>query len=231
MISYKQIKPSGFLLIDKPSGWTSFDVVAKLRVITKIKKIGHCGTLDPLATGLLIIAIGRLATKRLGKLQKQTKVYKVDFELGKTADTYDVTGAICQQSVDQWPTIKVLTSVLNKFIGPQEQVPPMYSAKKINGQKLYNLARQGKVINRPAQKIVIYNLEIIDYKPPMLSLIITCSAGTYVRSFGHDLGLALNTGAIMTALQRLAIGDQLLKDAQPLCKINQDNWQDFLFTF
>jgi len=223
-------KKSGFIIINKPVDFTSHDVVAILRGITSIKKIGHAGTLDPFATGDLICAIGREATREIDKFVKLDKEYEATLKLGATTDTYDKEGQIINK--EQETRNKKQTDVqkiLEKFIGKQEQIPPMFSAKKVGGQKLYKLARAGKVIKRKPCKIEIYDIKLIKYKWPNLGIKVNCSTGTYIRSLGHDIGQALGCGAYLEELKRTAVGEFKLKTAVDLKKLNKDNWQKYLF--
>jgi tRNA pseudouridine55 synthase len=199
--------PSGILLINKPVGPTSHDIISRLRRLTGIKKIGHAGTLDPFASGLLICAVGREATKTIDQFGGLPKEYEAVFYLGATTDTYDRMGQITEREVKKQPTKEEISLVLGKFLGKIEQVPPMFSAKKVNGQKLYDLARAGKTIERQANSIEIFNLEILDYEWPRLSLRINCSKGTYIRSLAFDMGEALGVGAYVEELVRTKIGD------------------------
>lgn len=221
---------SGFLLLDKPSGPTSHDMVYRLRRITGIKKIGHAGTLDPLASGLLIMAISRAATKQIDSLAKQTKTYEAIFQLGGTSDTEDRLGQIEETKNCQPLTVKDLQTVLTTFLGEQEQVPPMYSAKKIAGKKLYELARKGQVIERQPGQITIYKIDLIDYTWPQVKLTITCSAGTYIRSIARDLGQKLGCGAYLAELRRTAIGDYLVDKAVNPEELTAENWTSFLIS-
>ncbi len=218
---------SGYILIDKAKTWTSFDVVAKLRGITGVKKIGHAGTLDPIATGLLIVAIGRDATKHIDEYMKMDKVYIVKAKLGEESATYDTEGEIIIKESDEVEE-KNLIDVINKYIGETEQIPPMYSAKKIKGKKLYELARQGKEVEREPVKININNIELINYEYPWFEMKVDCGSGTYIRSLVHDIGKDLNTGAVMYELRRVSIGDFNIKKAVQIEQLNSDSWQDYL---
>jgi tRNA pseudouridine55 synthase len=203
---------SGFLLIDKAKGWTSFDVVAKLRRITGIRKIGHTGTLDPMATGLLIVAVGRGATKRINEFMKQDKKYIAEVTLGANTDTYDAEGEVIPVS-DHQPTLDDIQNALTHFIGEIDQVPPMYSAKKVGGKKLYELAREGKTIERKPSRVHIYEIEVLEYAYPTLKLEVHCGSGTYIRSLAYDLGVVLKTGAFLSGLRRISISSHLVEDA------------------
>lgn len=223
------MKQSGFLLIDKPKGWTSFDIVAKLRSICKIKKIGHAGTLDPMATGLLIVAIGREATKRIDEFKAQEKVYEAEIEFGMVSDTYDTEGKVerLELSVDRLER-GVIEKGLKSFIGEIEQMPPAFSAKKIKGVPAYKLARQGKEVDLKPSIVEIKTIEILNFDWPKLELEITCGPGTYIRSLAHDLGQDLQVGAILTVLKRTRIGNFDLSQAVKLEQLTIDNWQSFV---
>lgn len=218
---------SGFLLIDKEKDWTSFDVVAKLRGITKIKKIGHAGTLDPFATGLLIVAIGK-ATRLLQLLLGQNKTYLATMILGQTSNTHDQTGVVvvndsCRQDI----TLAEVEETLRKFLGQQLQTPPMFSAKKINGKKLYELARKGLEIERQAKAIEIYKIEVVSYKFPEVKFIVSCSTGTYIRTLAADIGQALGCGALLAELRRTAIAKAEITSAVTLKQVTED-WEKYL---
>jgi tRNA pseudouridine55 synthase len=217
-----------FLLINKPPGITSHDVIDKLRRITGIKRIGHAGTLDPFATGLLIVGLDRQSTKELGLISKLDKTYETTLKLGAISDTYDLTGKITQTANYKPSTVSCqLSSVLKKFIGEQLQLPPIYSAKKIRGKKAYELARQGKIPKLKPQKIVIYDIKLkkINKSDSYLLMTVSCSSGTYIRSLAHDIGQALGSGAYLTKLIRTQIGPFKLSAAVELKKLTAQNWQ------
>lgn len=215
---------NNFLLIDKPVGWTSFDAVnflrSKLRRETGNKKIkvGHAGTLDPFATGLLIVAVGRENTKRIDEFQKLPKTYITTLHLGATTDTFDCTGVITENLNKKIPTESEITTILNNFIGLQLQLPPMYSAKKIGGQRLYKLARQGKEVERQPNEITIYNIKLINYSYPELTIEVQCSTGTYIRTLANDIGQKLGVGAYCRTLRRTTIGDYNVDQASKIEK-------------
>ncbi len=219
---------SGFIIINKPVGPTSHDIVNQLRKITGIKKIGHAGTLDPFASGVLVLAIGREATKQIDKIVQTEKEYKADLYLGAVTDTYDRTGKITEEKKVEKIEEKKIEEILKSFRGEQEQVPPMFSAKKIKGQKLYKLARQGREVERKPVKINISKIQLVKYSFPRLKIRVRCSKGTYIRSLAHDIGQKLGCGAYLEELQRTAVGDYALKESIDLDKINKDNWQKFL---
>ena len=191
---------SGLIVINKEAGFTSFDVVAKLRGILHMKKIGHTGTLDPSACGVLPIVIGK-ATKAVDFMDDHDKAYIATIEFGKTTDTYDSDGEVLKTS-DLVVTKEEVEEELLKFMGKQKQLPPMYSAKKVNGKKLYELARKGIEIERVACDIEIYDLKLISFSYPEAKISVSCSKGTYIRSLIHDLGQNLGCGAMMTGLLR-----------------------------
>ncbi len=221
-------KPSGFVYFDKPAGITSHGAVAFFRRITGVKKIGHAGTLDPFATGLLILGIGRDFTKRLDEFLKKDKEYEAILRLGKTTDTYDCEGRILSEYSGEKILRKKIEETINCFFGRQEQIPPMFSAKKINGKKLYELARKGLEVERKPSRIEIHQIKILKYRWPELKLRIKCSSGTYIRSLAHDFGQKIGCGAYLSALRRTAIGKIKVKKAVRKDKINQENWSKLL---
>lgn len=219
--------PSGFLLIDKPEGITSHDCVDALRRITGIRKIGHAGTLDPFATGLLIIGVGA-STKLLGRAIGLDKRYDATLQLGATSTTDDRTGEIRPVAWSMKPetwNMENIENVLKNFVGEIEQIPPMYSAKKIGGKKLYELARKGKIVERTAARVHIYSLRIISHEWPLLHLAIHCSKGTYIRALARDVGETLGTGAYVEELRRTAIGPFTIAEAVPLRDLAGAQWK------
>lgn len=224
----KIIKMAGFLLINKPPGMTSHDVVDKLRQITGIKKIGHAGTLDPFASGLLILGISREATKRLSKFLKLDKEYIATLKLGAESDTFDREGKITEKKVKRIPTLEEVKEILKSFLGEIEQIPPAFSAKKIRGKKAYELARKGVEVKLKPERVKIYQISVLDYKFPFLKIKVNCSSGTYIRSLASDIGKKLKCGAYLEDLVRTKIGKFSLEDAVSLEKINHENWRNFL---
>jgi tRNA pseudouridine55 synthase len=205
----------GILLVDKEKGITSYDVIRKVKKeYPRNTKIGHTGTLDPFATGLLIILIGRPATKLMDKFHKFKKRYIVEAQFGFETNTQDITGKIISKSNDGIiPTKKDIQSTINsKFIGKIYQIPPKYSAKKIKGRKAYELAREGKIFQLEPKEIEIYELKIVDYKYPNIKLEIFCSTGTYIRTIVKDLARILGTYATATELTRTQIGPFSIED-------------------
>ena len=200
----------GVLLVDKPAGKTSFYLVHRLRHLTGIKKIGHAGTLDPFATGVMVMLIGKSATTCSDQLICEDKQYLATLRLGATTPTYDCDGIITPVS-DREPSLEEIQSVLETFQGDILQIPPMYSAKKIQGKKLYELARKGIEIERAPQKVHL-DITLVEYNYPNLILDITCSKGTYIRSLAHDIGAKLHVGSYLEKLIRLRSGQFLLED-------------------
>ena len=193
---------NGIILVDKPKDFTSFDVCAKMRGILKTRSVGHGGTLDPMATGVLPIFVGR-ATKCCDILPISDKTYIAGLKLGITTDTEDITGAVLAQS-DVKITKDQLHKVVGSFVGNISQVPPMYSAVKVNGKKLYDLARQGITVERKARSITIYSINILseDYEKNEFILEVSCSKGTYIRTLCSDIGRALGCGGTLFSLRR-----------------------------
>jgi len=220
----------GFLLIDKPKGITSHDVVDYLREKIGLKKIGHAGTLDPIATGLLIVGVGREATRQLSFFLKMDKEYIGEIKLGGISDTYDREGKIKKKKIIEIPSRERVEKIVRGFVGKIKQTPPIFSAKKFKGKKLYTLARKGEKI-KPAQVLVeIYNISILDYNWPSLRIKVKCSSGTYIRSLAHDIGKKLGTGGYLEKLCRTKIGRFKLENAKKLNEITSRNWQKFLFS-
>lgn len=200
------------ILIDKPVNWTSFDVVAKIRSLIKIKKVGHAGTLDPLATGLLIICTGK-KTKEISDYQNLKKTYTGKITLGKISPSMDLATEISEKQLPENLTEKKILSVRNKFLGKIEQVPPMYSAIKKNGKALYKLARKGKEVEREPREVEIYSFDIAKIDLPDIHFEITCSKGTYVRVIANDFGEELGCGGVLSSLRRTGIGEYKVDDA------------------
>ncbi len=224
------MKDSGFILINKPAGITSHDVVDRLRKITKVKKIGHAGTLDPFATGLLICGIGRETTKRLDIFLKQDKEYVAQLKLGFISDTYDREGKI-EEKKGKKPSLPEINKAVDGFEGETEQKPPMFSAKKIKGKKLYQLARKGIEIELKPHKVVIKKIEVLNYNYPVLEIKVSCSSGTYIRSLANDMGEKLKCGAYLQELCRTKIGQVSLEQAVKLSALTPENWPNLLFDF
>ena len=198
--------------INKPAGWTSFDVVKKVRGIIKENKVGHAGTLDPFADGVLVLGTGP-DTKKLTDITMASKTYRAELTLGKSTDTQDRDGKISKEAVVPELTRETINVVLASFDGIQEQIPPMYSAKHVNGQRLYKLARRNKTVERAPVKITIYQISLLDYNEPVITFEVTCSKGTYVRVLGADIAAKLGTVGHLTALTRTSVGSYHIADA------------------
>lgn len=218
------------LLIDKPAEWTSFDVVAKIRGMRRAAfkaqglqptkrqlKVGHAGTLDPFATGLLIILLGE-ATRRSDEFLKQDKTYEATITLGATSSTGDIEGELTRVN-DSRPSDAAVEAAMSVFTGPITQIPPAYSAIKVNGQRAYKLARKGHDVEIPARQVTIHSLEVVQYAYPELKIRTHVSSGTYIRSLAEDIGKELGTGAYCSALRRTAIGDVNIADATEVEKL------------
>lgn len=216
----------GVINIYKPIGITSFDVVRTVRKLSHVKKVGHTGTLDPLATGVLPICIGR-GTKIVDYIMSENKIYVAELKLGIVTETFDREGAIIKEHpvTNNEDTIE---NVIHSFIGEIEQVPPMYSALKVNGKKLYELARQGITIERKSRKIKISNIEIIDFHIPYIKMKVYCSKGTYIRSLCYDIGEKLGCGGTMWNLERISTGIFNKETSVNIEDLNEDNINNFL---
>lgn len=207
----------GIIVVHKEKGFTSFDVVAKLRGILKQKKIGHTGTLDPDATGVLPVCLG-CATKLCDMLTDTTKVYEAELLLGVITDTQDTSGVVLEEKrVDV--TEGEVREVIAGFVGVQQQIPPMYSALKVDGKKLYELAREGKTVERKAREITIEKIEILDISLPKVRMLVTCSKGTYIRTLCNDIGEKLGCGGAMASLIRRKTAGFSLEEAKTLDEI------------
>ena len=212
---------SGILVMNKPQGFTSFDVIGKLRGILKMRRLGHTGTLDPMAEGVLPVLIGT-AAKACDILPDETKAYRAGFRLGTVTDTQDSTGNVLETH-DADVTEAELLAVLPQFTGEIRQIPPMYSAVQINGKRLYELARAGKEIERPARTVTVHSLTLTEFDPAAQcgTLEIVCGKGTYVRTVIHDLGRTLGCGGCMTSLVRTAACGFTLADAHTFDEVQQ----------
>lgn len=217
---------NGILLIDKPRDFTSHDVVAKLRGICHERRIGHSGTLDPMATGLLVVFIGR-ATRAVQFAENDEKEYLAGLRTGLVTDTQDITGSVlerCDKTVSQ----QELAAVMKNFTGDILQIPPMYSAIKVNGQKLYALARKGVEVEREPRKITIKAMELTGKNDEDFCLRVVCSKGTYIRTLCHDMGQSLGTGAALSSLRRTRAGAFSINDAHTLEEISANGAEGFL---
>ena len=209
----------GIIVVNKPKGITSFDVIRKLKKILKTKKIGHTGTLDPLATGVMLMCVGKV-TKLASDLEAKDKVYIADFDIGYATDTYDIEGKkIAENIIDV--SKEDLEQSIKKFIGNIKQVPPMYSAIKIDGNKLYHLARKGIEVERPERDVTIEYINLLDFKDNKAKIETKVSKGCYIRSLIYDIGQDLGTYATMTALQRKQVGDYSLENSYSLEQIEE----------
>lgn len=218
-----------FLLVDKGKGMTSHDVVDRIRKITGEKKVGHAGTLDPNATGLLIVGVKKDATKRLSEISGKNKTYVAELFLGEERDTDDVEGkTVSKKERNKTLLIKEIRKALGSFRGEIEQVPPVYSAIKIQGRKAYELARKNKKVVLKARKIRVESIKILKYEFPVLELRLEVSKGTYIRSIARDLGRKLGIGAYLKNLRREKINGFDLKDAVKLEDLNQENYKKYL---
>jgi tRNA pseudouridine55 synthase len=206
---------NGILNIDKPSGWTSHDVVARVRRLAGQKRVGHTGTLDPMATGVLVVCLGQ-ATRLAEYLVAGSKSYRATVRFGLTTDTWDADGEVLAERPTDSLSREALESLLPQFTGTLMQTPPMHSAIKRQGQPLYRLAHRGIVVERPARQIEISRLNLVAWQPPEAVLEVDCSKGTYIRALAHDLGEALGTGAILSSLQRTRVGQMTLAQAASL---------------
>lgn len=224
----------GILLLDKPPGKTSFHMVAILRRLLGVQKIGHSGTLDPFATGVMVMLIGRTFTRLSDQFLEADKEYIAQIRLGISTDTFDCDGCVTQESSLR-PTLAQVETALAYFQGEIEQIPPMFSAKKQQGKKLYELARQGIVVERKPVKIKLTTC-LISYDYPFINISVSCSKGTYIRSIAYDLGIMLGCGGHLTALQRTRSGCFHLKDCFKLEMVENKtarilNQQDFETTY
>ena len=211
---------AGFLLVDKPSGWTSHDVVAKVRNLMRMKKVGHAGTLDPMATGLVVVGLGR-ATRLLRFVQGAPKEYIAKAVFGVATDSLDADGAILERSEMEVSQAEV-EAAMRRFVGTIAQVPPMVSARKVGGRRLYELAREGIEVEREAREIEIYSLDLVDFAPskyPEVTFRTVCSTGTYIRTLGDDIAATLGGRAHLSALRRVRNGSLLVSDAVQIADI------------
>lgn len=225
---YWRLTVQGLLLIDKPEGITSFGAVARVKKLCNTKRVGHTGTLDPMATGVLPVFVGR-ATVLSNYLLCADKEYIANVRLGITTDTLDITGEIqhiCSVNLSE----EQLLNATESFKGEIEQIPPMYSAIKKNGKKLYELAREGKEVQREARKVEIKELEIFDFDGESFNMRVLCSKGTYIRSLADDIGRSLGTGAVLTSLRRTKTAGFTEKDCTALDSITEDEVKKFLIS-
>ena len=205
---------NGIVIVDKPQGWTSQDVTARLRRVFNTRRIGHGGTLDPMATGVLPVFVGR-ATRGVEFFEHAEKTYETVLQLGLTTDTEDTSGTVLSQqevNISEEDFLRILP----KFRGEIQQIPPMYSALKVNGQKLYDLARKGQTVERQPRPITIHELELLEFSGHQARLRVRCSKGTYIRTLCKDIGEALGCGGCMAKLRRITAGEYTIEEAVPL---------------
>jgi len=213
--------PDQMILIDKPIGWTSFDVVNKLRYKLKIKKIGHAGTLDPLASGLLILCTGKM-TKRIDEFQAQEKEYTGKFIIGQSTSSHDLETEIIETNDVSAISNEQIYLAAKKFTGVIQQIPPLHSAIKVDGKRAYKLARKGSDLELKPREVIVSQFEITSIQKPEIHFRIVCSKGTYIRSLARDFGDELGVGAYLTGLCRTRIGEYKLQDAKSLDQINPE---------
>lgn len=206
------------IMVNKPLGWTSFDAVKKVRSLLKIKKIGHAGTLDPLATGLLLLCTGK-QTKKIASLQELPKVYTGQIVLGKTTPSMDLETTFDSESCYDHINEEMVRAAATTFVGNIMQTPPIYSALKVGGKRAYKIARAGQPITLPPRAIVIYSFSLTAIQIPFITFEVTCSKGTYIRSLAHELGQKLGVGAYLHALCRTQIGSYHLNDAHTIATL------------
>ena len=211
----QQFEEGVVLLVDKPLGWTSFDVIRKLRHLIRIRKIGHAGTLDPLATGLLIVCTGKF-TKRINQYMAQQKEYTGTITIGATTPTYDLESEPTDFIATDHITLAQVQSILPQFTGPIQQIPPAHSAIKVDGKRVYELARKGKEVKLEPRSVHIYSFELLSLQDAQLQFRVVCSTGTYIRSLANDLGQALGCGAYLSSLRRTRIGEFDVAQAQTM---------------
>lgn len=218
----------GFLIVDKPSGMTSHDVVVIIRKKFQFRRIGHAGTLDPLATGVLVVLLGQ-ATKLFEKFSSFDKAYNATLMLGTTTDTADIQGKVLSQAPYHEITQAKVEKVFSQFIGEIEQIPPMVSAVKVNGKRLYRLARKGIEVKREPRKIKISSLQLVDFSLPEVKFSLECSKGTYVRKLAEDVGAQLGCGGCISQIRRTRVGHFTIDQAVRLGDVHEGDirhWQD-----
>jgi tRNA pseudouridine55 synthase len=217
----------GIAVINKPAGITSHDVVSRVRRIFNMRRVGHAGTLDPLATGVLIILLGK-STKLFDKFVAYDKAYAATLRLGTQTTSADITGTVIEQRPFEDITVDQIVDTFKQFVGEGEQFPPMVSAVKFKGERLYKLARKGLVVERAARKIRIDQLKLVDFKLPEVKFYLECSKGTYVRTLAEDVGQRLGCGACITQIERTKVGPFVIEDAVKIEDLNEShvrNWR------
>lgn len=208
----------GVLIVDKDRGWTSHDVVSRVRKVLGQRKVGHTGTLDPMATGVLVVCLGR-ATRIVRFLDDGEKAYTAEIRLGVSTDTFDAEGAVTQIKAVPDFTMEEIETVCGAFRGRIRQVPPMFSAVKVSGRKLYELAREGREIPRAPREVIVSELDILSYRTPILRIKVVCSKGTYVRALAHDIGKHLGPGGHLAALRRTRCGRFTEAQSLPMAQV------------
>ncbi len=231
MISYKNKNKdsgrNGIVVVNKPAGITSHDVVNRVRRKFGMRRVGHAGTLDPLATGVLVILLGK-ATKLFKEFQDFDKAYRATLKLGTTTQTADILGKVIEQKSYEHISRDQILDVLERFIGETEQIPPMVSAVKVGGQRLYKLARQGIEVKREPRRITIRSLRLLAHKDNLVEFAVECSKGTYIRQLAEDVGRALGCGACITQIERTKVGPFLIEEAVDCDQLTENHvrpWQ------
>lgn len=221
---------NGLLIINKPLHYTSMDVIRKVRKLTGIRKVGHAGTLDPLATGVLLVCIGK-ATKKIDSLMNTTKEYVAEIDLTAFSETDDAQGPLELINIDKIPTLTEIQNILAQFIGEISQMPPKYSALKINGIPAYKKARRGETVELKPRNVIINSIDLISFQWPVLKIKISCGKGTYIRSLARDIGVILKTGGYLISLERTAVGNYRIEDTIDLSKIEKIEEKDLRIDF
>ncbi len=224
MKAYASRERDNLILIDKPPDWTSFDIVKKIRNIGRFHKVGHAGTLDPFATGLLVLGTGNY-TRRLKAVSDADKAYRGIIAFGEERDTYDLTGTTIHSTEIKSVDMNLIEQKVAELVGPSEQIPPMFSAKKVAGQRMYKLARKGVVVRRKPQPIFVHTFDITGFSATTINFYVVCSKGTYIRSLAHDIGSMSGYGAYLMALRRISIGEFTVENALTI-----DEFQHFWST-
>jgi len=218
-----KLSMDGFLVINKPLHYSSMDVIRVLRKLTGVKKIGHAGTLDPLATGVLLVCVGRPATKYINLLMNTEKEYVAEINLSAFSETDDAEGVIKKVEVKKECSEDEIKECLQHFVGIIEQVPPVYSAVKVRGQSAYKRVRRGEKVELKSKKVTIKAIELLSYQWPILKIKVICGKGVYIRSLAHDIGKCLNTGGYLSSLERTRIGKYAITDAIDLKQLQENS--------
>jgi len=221
------MKNNGIIPINKPNGWTSFDVVNKIKHMVKPLKVGHLGTLDPMATGVLLVTVGK-ATKLFDLMQEKEKTYIAEFKFGVLTDTLDSTGEVLETRETEKISLEMLEVATKKFVGEIDQIPPKYSAKSINGKRAYELARNNIDFEIPAKRVKILSIDILEFNGEIFKLKIVCGSGTYIRSIGRDIAESLGTIATMTSLVRTQVGAISIENTHDINKIDKSEIFDYM---